>query len=235
MSMEGRLTICNMSIEAGARIGMIAPDDTTLRIPRRPPPCAAGRGLGQGARLLAHAPVRRRRAVRPRAGVRCRAARADGELGHEPRGLRARSPASCPTRRASTTATGAGTSSARSTTCNSSPRTPLQEIAIDRVFIGSCTNAASRICARRPTVARRPPRRRARHGRRRARMAVKRQAEAEGLRPSLPRRGFRVARSRLLDVRRLERRHCSRRASAAPRRPIATSRAARAAAPSPTS
>ena len=29
MSMEGRLTICNMSIEAGARIGMIAPDDTT--------------------------------------------------------------------------------------------------------------------------------------------------------------------------------------------------------------
>jgi 3-isopropylmalate/(R)-2-methylmalate dehydratase large subunit len=29
MSIEGRLTICNMSIEAGARIGMIAPDDTT--------------------------------------------------------------------------------------------------------------------------------------------------------------------------------------------------------------
>ncbi len=30
MSMEGRLTICNMSIEAGARAGMIAPDDTTF-------------------------------------------------------------------------------------------------------------------------------------------------------------------------------------------------------------
>jgi 3-isopropylmalate/(R)-2-methylmalate dehydratase large subunit len=29
MSVEARLTICNMSIEAGARIGMIAPDDTT--------------------------------------------------------------------------------------------------------------------------------------------------------------------------------------------------------------
>src|SRR3984957_3686230 len=29
MSMEGRLTICNMSIEAGARIGMIGPDETT--------------------------------------------------------------------------------------------------------------------------------------------------------------------------------------------------------------
>jgi 3-isopropylmalate/(R)-2-methylmalate dehydratase large subunit len=30
LSMEGRMTICNMSIEAGARAGMIAPDDTTI-------------------------------------------------------------------------------------------------------------------------------------------------------------------------------------------------------------
>jgi 3-isopropylmalate/(R)-2-methylmalate dehydratase large subunit len=30
LSMEERMTICNMSIEAGARAGMIAPDDTTL-------------------------------------------------------------------------------------------------------------------------------------------------------------------------------------------------------------
>jgi 3-isopropylmalate/(R)-2-methylmalate dehydratase large subunit len=29
LSMEGRMTICNMSIEAGARAGLIAPDDTT--------------------------------------------------------------------------------------------------------------------------------------------------------------------------------------------------------------
>ena len=29
MSMEGRLTVCNMSIEAGARAGMVAPDETT--------------------------------------------------------------------------------------------------------------------------------------------------------------------------------------------------------------
>ncbi|MBA3267817.1 MAG: 3-isopropylmalate dehydratase large subunit [Acidimicrobiia bacterium] len=31
LSMEGRMTVCNMSIEAGARAGMIAPDDTTYR------------------------------------------------------------------------------------------------------------------------------------------------------------------------------------------------------------
>ena len=30
MSMEGRLTVCNMSIEAGARAGLVAPDDTTF-------------------------------------------------------------------------------------------------------------------------------------------------------------------------------------------------------------
>ena len=30
LSMEGRLTLCNMSIEAGGRAGMVAPDDTTF-------------------------------------------------------------------------------------------------------------------------------------------------------------------------------------------------------------
>ncbi|GIU97672.1 MAG: 3-isopropylmalate dehydratase large subunit [Actinomycetota bacterium] len=30
LSMEGRMTICNMSIEAGARAGMVAPDDVTF-------------------------------------------------------------------------------------------------------------------------------------------------------------------------------------------------------------
>src|SRR5205814_2013143 len=29
LSMEGRMTLCNMSIEAGARAGMIAPDEVT--------------------------------------------------------------------------------------------------------------------------------------------------------------------------------------------------------------
>ena len=45
MSMEGRLTICNMSIEAGARIGMVGPDDTTYQfLPAKV--CAEGRRLG---------------------------------------------------------------------------------------------------------------------------------------------------------------------------------------------
>ena len=30
LSMEDRMTVCNMSIEGGARAGMIAPDETTF-------------------------------------------------------------------------------------------------------------------------------------------------------------------------------------------------------------
>ena len=37
LSMEGRLTLCNMSIEAGARCGMIAPDETTFTYLQRRP------------------------------------------------------------------------------------------------------------------------------------------------------------------------------------------------------
>src|ERR671919_621509 len=37
LSMEGRMTVCNMSIEAGAKAGMVAPDDTTFAwLERRP-------------------------------------------------------------------------------------------------------------------------------------------------------------------------------------------------------
>ena len=32
LSMEGRMTICNMSIEAGARAGLISPDEKPLHI-----------------------------------------------------------------------------------------------------------------------------------------------------------------------------------------------------------
>jgi 3-isopropylmalate/(R)-2-methylmalate dehydratase large subunit len=34
LSMEGRMTLCNMSIEAGARAGMVAPDETTFQYVR---------------------------------------------------------------------------------------------------------------------------------------------------------------------------------------------------------
>ena len=55
LSMEERMTVCNMSIEAGARAGMIAPDETTYRYlksrPRSPQGAAWERALERWRRL----------------------------------------------------------------------------------------------------------------------------------------------------------------------------------------
>jgi 3-isopropylmalate/(R)-2-methylmalate dehydratase large subunit len=42
LSMEERMTVCNMSIEAGARAGMVAPDETTFSYLAGRPQCPAG-------------------------------------------------------------------------------------------------------------------------------------------------------------------------------------------------
>ena len=73
MSMEGRMTVCNMSIEWGARAGMIAPDRDHLRLPAGPRPRADGRRLGRRGRVLEQPAHRRRRRVRRRGHARRRA------------------------------------------------------------------------------------------------------------------------------------------------------------------
>ena len=47
LSMEARMTVCNMSIEAGARAGMVAPDDTTIEYLAGRPRVAKGEGWDQ--------------------------------------------------------------------------------------------------------------------------------------------------------------------------------------------
>ena len=47
------MTVCNMSIEAGARAGMIAPDETTYAYMQGRPYAPTGRAVGRGARILA--------------------------------------------------------------------------------------------------------------------------------------------------------------------------------------
>jgi 3-isopropylmalate/(R)-2-methylmalate dehydratase large subunit len=42
LSMEGRMTVCNMSIEAGARAGMVAPDETTFEYLKGRPHAPSG-------------------------------------------------------------------------------------------------------------------------------------------------------------------------------------------------
>ena len=66
MSMDERMTVCNMSIEAGARAGMVAPDETTFAYLEGRPLAPAGRDVAAGARVLADAALRPGRGLRPR-------------------------------------------------------------------------------------------------------------------------------------------------------------------------
>ncbi len=47
LSMEGRMTVCNMSIEGGARAGLIAPDETTVAYIKDKPRAPKGEALEQ--------------------------------------------------------------------------------------------------------------------------------------------------------------------------------------------
>ena len=86
MTMEGRMTVCNMSIEAGARAGLIAPDETTFKYlegrPYAPKGGAWDLALGQWRRLPTDKGANFDSAARPHRGGHP----ADGDLGHQPAG-----------------------------------------------------------------------------------------------------------------------------------------------------
>ena len=65
LSMEGRMTVCNMAIEAGARAGLVAVDDKTIQYVQGRPFAPSGIELRARCSLLAHAAIRRRRNVGP--------------------------------------------------------------------------------------------------------------------------------------------------------------------------
>ena len=52
LSMEQRMTICNMSIEAGARSALDRARCHDVRVSRRPPARAEGRGVDRGGGAL---------------------------------------------------------------------------------------------------------------------------------------------------------------------------------------
>ena len=86
LSMEGRMTVCNMSIEAGARAGLIAPDETTFDYLKGRPIAPKGGAWEQAVafwRTLPSDPgARYDREVRLQASQ----IRAASHLGHQPRG-----------------------------------------------------------------------------------------------------------------------------------------------------
>jgi 3-isopropylmalate/(R)-2-methylmalate dehydratase large subunit len=140
LSMEGRMTICNMSIEAGARAGMIAPDDTTFA-------------------YLEGRPAAPRGAEWERALDRWRALPSDqdatydlvheidvGELapqvswGTNP-GMVVSVDGAVPDPADISDPDERAAAERALAYMALQPGTPIQEIRVDRVFIGSCTNA----------------------------------------------------------------------------------------------
>ena len=106
LSMEGRMTVCNMSIEGGARAGMIAPDEKTYAYLKGRPRRRRARP-GTGRRYWETLRSDEGAHLRPRDPARRRQAAADRHLGHARPRTWSRSPASCRTRTRSRTRTSA--------------------------------------------------------------------------------------------------------------------------------
>ena len=140
--MEKRMTVCNMSIEAGARAGMIAPDDTTFDYLRGRPQFAAGRRVRQGRR---------------RAGDSCRPTPARSTTsrwsstaadiapqvtwGTNPGQVAAGQRPRAATRPSSPTRTSRRRPPQSLEYMGLAGGEPICDLKLDRVFIGSCTNA----------------------------------------------------------------------------------------------
>jgi 3-isopropylmalate/(R)-2-methylmalate dehydratase large subunit len=112
LSMEGRMTICNMAIEAGARAGLIAPDDTTFAYLRGRPFAPQGEQWDRAVALwqTLHA-TKARRSTRRTSSTPPRSSRRSP--GARRRRWSCRSTAACPIRTASATRRGAKASCAR--------------------------------------------------------------------------------------------------------------------------
>jgi 3-isopropylmalate/(R)-2-methylmalate dehydratase large subunit len=139
LSMEGRMTVCNMAIEAGARAGLVAVDDKTIAYVKGRPLAPTGvewdQAVTTGARC-SPTPTRLRRRGRTRRG----ADPAAGHLGHLARdGGRHQRPRA-------RSRQGKGRQQARRHRTRAvymglEPNKAMNDIFIDKVFIGSCTNS----------------------------------------------------------------------------------------------
>ena len=140
LDMEGRMTVCNMSIEAGARAGMIAPDDTTFAY-------LAGRAHAPHGADFERAALRWRALATDAGAVFDRELRIDASAlepmitwGTNPgQGIGISQPVPDPARVADAGARAALESALRYTRVE--PGKPLLGVGVDVVFVGSCTNS----------------------------------------------------------------------------------------------
>jgi 3-isopropylmalate/(R)-2-methylmalate dehydratase large subunit len=139
MSIEGRLTVCNMSIEAGARAGLVAPDERTFAYlhgrAQAPTGAAWDDAVARWRTLRSDDDARFDRELAFDAG----AVAPMLTWGTSPEDAlpvdgRVPDPATAPDRERRAAMERA------LAYMGLAPGTPLQDIAVDRVFIGSCTN-----------------------------------------------------------------------------------------------
>jgi len=142
LSMEGRMTVCNMTIEGGGRAGIIAPDDTTFEwFADRPRP-----GAPAGAELE-HAIERWRQLPGDDGAAHDRELSIDASAlspqvtwGTNPGMVRAVTER-VPSPDEFEAAADRDAAERALQYMALEPGTPIEEIALDRVFIGSCTNS----------------------------------------------------------------------------------------------
>ncbi len=140
LSMEGRMTICNMSIEGGARAGMVAPDETTIGYLEGRPFVPRGKDFQVAAAywrsLASDAGAAYDRSIEMKAGEIAPQVTWGTNPGHVTSVTsRVPDPSSFPDavdRKAAEDAL---------QYIGLAPGTPMTDIPLDRVFIGSCTNS----------------------------------------------------------------------------------------------
>ena len=140
LSMEGRLTVCNMTIEGGARAGLVAPDETTLAYVKGRPYAPSGRAWDEAVAYWKTLPTDPGATYDTRVQMNAATLEPYVTWGtnpsqSEPVTGRVPDPASHADPQARKAIERALQYMALR------PGVPIQDIVIDRVFIGSCTNS----------------------------------------------------------------------------------------------
>ncbi|HZO34088.1 MAG TPA: 3-isopropylmalate dehydratase large subunit, partial [Gaiellaceae bacterium] len=140
LSMEGRLTICNMSIEAGARAGLVAPDDVTFAYMEDRPAAPSGAGWERALDAWRALPTDDGAAYDERVTVDVSALKPQVTWGTNP-GMVVPVDGVVPDPADFADADERDAVERALRYMDLAPGTPLVEVTIDKVFIGSCTNA----------------------------------------------------------------------------------------------